>query len=125
MCQDGNSNLDVWSLAAIRRSGCHDVPGIEFRNARGLARDPPQDVDLHRVRKGMGNGVGYDLENGVRAEVAKVVDVRLYHDAFDIPNGLLVAFVKGELNIGFSELDLLPAGGRARMKESGLFSTAN
>jgi hypothetical protein len=65
--------------------------GVEFRNAGCLARDPSKDVDLHGVRKGMGNGVGDDLENGVGAEVAEVVDIRLDHDAFDIPDGLLVA----------------------------------
>jgi hypothetical protein len=56
----------------------------------------------------MGNGVGDDLEKGVGAEVAEVVDIRLDHDAFDIPDGLLVAFVKSELDIGFAELDLAP-----------------
>jgi hypothetical protein len=112
--------FNICSIPQRNQAGRDHLLGVEFRNAGCLARDPSQDVDLHGVRKGTGNGVGDDLENGVGAEVAEVVDIRLDHDAFDIPDGLLVAFVKSELDIGFAELDLLPTGGRARMKESGV-----
>jgi hypothetical protein len=68
----------------------------------------------------MGNGIGNDLKNGVSAEVAEVVDFRLDHDAFDIPYGLLIALVRGGLDIGFAEFDLFPTGGRSWMKEFGV-----
>jgi hypothetical protein len=73
-CASPHYPAPAFSIGCVpqpNRSGRDDVPGVEFRNAGCLARDPSQDVDLHWVRKGMGDGVGDDLENGVSAEVRK------------------------------------------------------
>jgi hypothetical protein len=85
------------------------VERIELRYTGCLPCDPAQDVDLRRIGQGVRERVWDDLEQHVRGRVAVVIDVRLNHDAIDAVDGLLIAFMEGELHIGFAELNLLPA----------------
>ena len=65
----------------------------------------------------MGEGVGNDFEDGVGARIAIVVDVGFDHDAVDAVDDGVVVFVEGELDVGFAELNLLPTGGGAGVKD--------
>ena len=66
-----------------------------------------------------------NLQQGVSQRVSVVVHIGLEDAAVDAVDGGLVIFVEGELDIGFAELDLLPASRGSRMQEPGSGSTAN
>ena len=90
---------------------------IEIRDTRLAAGNPTQNIHLPRVRQRMRNGVERHFEEGVRQQVFVVVDVGLHYHAIHTVDSLRLAFVKRELHVGLSKLNLLPTASGARMKQ--------
>ena len=82
---------------------------------RLLSGDPSQDVHHFGIRQT--EEARNDFQKRVRGQILEVIDVRL--DLHPIlPAGCFVVFVKRQLQVGFAELDLLPAPGRSRMQKA-------
>jgi hypothetical protein len=113
------SRQTIHHFESIGKSRLRDgVERGELGDSSGSSSDPAEDVDFGRICEGVGKTVGDDLEDSVSGEVAVIVDVGFKHDAIDTVEVELIVFVEDELDIGFAELDLLPAPGSSRMKEA-------
>ena len=77
------------------------------------SRHPTQYVNLARIGQRVRKRVRRDFQEGVRPKILEVVDVGLDHDTLDPVDGLLIVFMERQLDVGFAELNLLPASGGA------------
>ena len=96
------------------------VERCEWGDSCRLASYPTELIDHGGVGEHVRQSIRKNLEQGVSQRVCVVVHVGLDDAAVDAVDDGLVIFVKGELDVGFAELDLLPASGGSGMQEPGI-----
>ena len=82
--------------------------------------DPAEHINRLGIGQPTGERVRNDFEQGVGSKIFVVVEVRFHKNTTESVNDLLVALVKCELYVCFSELNLFPACRGSRMKEGGI-----
>ena len=93
---------------------------IEFRHPRVPAGDPAEHINLFGIGERVADRVHHDLQQEVSSEVFIIVNVRLDHHAVDPINLFRLTFMKGQLDVCFPKLNLLPTACGAGLEKPGV-----
>src|SRR5262245_11477409 len=107
--------LSIQNLSkCLNLLGLDCVRWIEFRNTGLAARNPSKHIHALRITKR--EEARYDFQDGVRGRVLVVVDIRL--DINPICSSWRgIVFMKSQLYVGFSKLNLLVTASCSRVKQ--------
>jgi len=92
---------------------------VELRYACMSTSNPWQCIYHLKICQSVRKSAGDDLQKRVRCQVLVIVDIWLDPDATNTSNCLDSLFVKGQLDIGFSELEMFEAARSISMEQSG------
>src|SRR6201993_5390033 len=100
--------------------GHERIRRIEFGHTGVAPSDPAEHINRLGIGQPTGERVRNDFEQRVGSKIFVVVDIRFHKNTTESVDDLLVALVKCELYVCFSELNLFPACRGSRMKEGGI-----